>query len=191
MYSISLQFANAVSNISASMIFAYHPTLQSAYVNKDSDTERNVISKGLSVLYALSLIGTIAVIVVAFPVIHIIKPDTVFSTPIFIGLSIYTFLWQQQSCSAAYISNTNRVPYMPAFVVSSICGVLLTLIITKFMNIGIWSLIIGPLIVQGLYNNWKWTHVVMQRLNTTLLVTLKNGYYYWIKTLIGKLKTNS
>lgn len=190
-YSISLQFANAVSNISASMIFAYHPTLQSAYVNKDSDTERNVISKGLSVLYALSLIGTIAVIVVAFPVIHIIKPDTVFSTPIFIGLSIYTFLWQQQSCSAAYISNTNRVPYMPAFVVSSICGVLLTLIITKFMNIGIWSLIIGPLIVQGLYNNWKWTHVVMQRLNTTLLVTLKNGYYYWIKTLIGKLKTNS
>jgi len=187
-YSISLQFANAVSSVSASMIYAYHPTLQSAYVNKDSETERNIIARGLSVLYFLSILGTIAVIVFIFPILHIIKPDTNFSIPIFLGLSLYTLLWQQQSSSASYISNTNQVPYMPAFVISSILGIILTLLAIKFTDIGIWSLIIGPLVAQGIYNNWKWTHVVMSRLDTTLSRTIKSGFQYWIQVLLNKLK---
>lgn len=188
-YSISLQFANAVSSISASMIYAYHPTLQSAYINKDTNTERNIIARGLSVLYFLSILGTIAVVIFAFPILSVIKPGSSFNIPVFLGLSLYTFLWQQQSTSASYISNTNRVPYMPAFVISSITGIILTLIIIKFTNIGIWSLIVGPLIVQAVYNNWKWTHVVMSRLETTLLQTLKNGFKYWIHTVLNKAKT--
>jgi len=179
-YSISLQFANAVSSISSSMIYAYHPTLQSAFINGDSDVERKIIGRGLSTLYLLSVLGTIAVVTIVFPILRFIKPNTIFSIPIFIGLSLYTFLWQQQSASASYIANTNKVPYMPAFVVSSLVGIILTLVFIKSSNIGIWSLILGPFIAQGIYNNWKWTNVVMKRLHTSLPQTLKYGFLYWI-----------
>lgn len=77
---------------------------------------------------------------------------------------------------------------MPAFVISSILGIILTLLAIKFTDIGIWSLIIGPLVAQGIYNNWKWTHVVMSRLDTTLSKTIKSGFQYWIQVLLNKLK---
>lgn len=188
-YSISLQLANAVSSVSASMIYAYHPTLQSAYINKDSDTEREIIARGLSVLYFLTFIGSIAVVVFVFPILKIIKPNTVFNVPIFLGLSVYIFLWQQQSSSASYIANTNQVPYMPAFVISSVLGILLSLLMAKFTTIGVWSLIVGPAMAQGVYNNWKWTHVVMHRLDVTLFATLKNGFSYWGSLIYKKIRS--
>jgi O-antigen/teichoic acid export membrane protein len=186
-YSISLQFANAVAGISSAMINAYQPTLQSAYVNRDRDLEIEIVSRGMSVLYFLMIVGTICVCLFVFPILSIIKPDTSFSVPVYGMLSLYIFLWQQQAVSAAYISNTNQVPYAWPFVVCSILGVLLTVVTLKFTDLGIWSLIICPGFIQLLFNNWYWLYSVMRRLETNLVHVLLLGSRYWINVVSKKI----
>lgn len=181
-YSISLQFANAVSNVSATMINAYQPTMQSAFINKDMELERKVVAKGLSMLYILTLLGTGTVVVVIFPVLELIKPGAKFNILVFLGLSLYTFLWQQQSASAAYIANTNEVPYVKAFVVSSVVGIIFTIAGFHYLQMGIWSLIVCPGIIQILFNNWFWTKRVMNRLQVNFFRVLVKGFRYWINT---------
>lgn len=187
-YSISLQLATAVSNISASMIYAYHPTFQSAFLNHDVRTQKKVVSRGLSMLYILTILGTLAVCVAVFPLLRIFKPNSSFSVPFFIGMSIYMFLWQQQSAGASYISDTNNVPYVRAYLVSGLLSVILTVALLMTGRFGVWSLILGPGSVQLSYNNWKWLSEVFRRLRTSLGRSLLDGSQEWMILIKRRFK---
>ena len=46
----------------------------------------------------------------------------------------------------------------------------------KYFNGGILALIVVPLIIQTLYNNWKWNKVVNFYLGINELILIKIGY---------------
>ncbi|MFP6537526.1 hypothetical protein [Latilactobacillus sp. VITA-14] len=146
--------------------------------------ERLYISKGLVAFYILYFLGTIGVIFVVFPVLHLLKPTFLFSTIVYVGMSIYMFLWQQQSIAASYISNTNDIPYVKSFLYSSVVGVIFAYLLTKYSTLGIWGIILGLGFVQLLYNNWKWLLVVFKRVDLNLFKVIENGLKAWV----GKYK---
>ncbi|WP_125704620.1 O-unit flippase-like protein [Lacticaseibacillus daqingensis] len=185
-YSILLQFSNAVVNVAATIIYAYHPTLQSAYQRHDIDTEKEYIGRGLSAYYLLFVLGTLGVTACVFPLLHWIKPTMTFDVLLYLGVSLYTFLWQHQSTAASYISNTNRVPYMVPFMIASVSGIVLSLIIVKYTAIGVWALVVGPGIVQLMFNNWYWLHTVVKRLGTTWRAVILSGLGSWRRSLLRR-----
>ena len=168
-YSISLQIVTAVVTIAGSLYNAYQPALQTAYIKNNTIESRNLMATAMTVYQITFILGILAVIILGLPLLSIFKPDTVFDVPILLAMSFYIFLLKHHSYYASYISNTNNVPYLKSFLISSILGVLLVIFLLKFSDLGIWSLIVGQTVVQLAYNNWFWPIKVTKSLNTNVL----------------------
>lgn len=181
-YSILLQFSNAVVSVASTIIYAYHPTLQSAFQRHDATTEKEYIGRGLLAYYLLFFIGTVGVIEIVFPLLHVIKPTMNLNIILFIGISLYIFLWQHQATAASYISNTNKVPYVIPFAVASILGIMLSFILVRCTSLGVWSLVLGPGIIQLCFNNWYWLYLVLRCLQTNWIKIIKIGFDSWAQS---------
>ena len=74
--------------------------------------------------------------------------------------AIFMLLTTNFNLSASYISASNKLPYAKSFIISALLSVILALIFARFTETNIYGLIIAHLIVQSLYNNWKFTFCV-------------------------------
>ena len=104
----------------------------------------------------LFILGTIAVLVIGLPILRIIKPSTVVSVPVLIGLCVYQFMLKFRNCYTSYFSCTNRILYVNGFVSSAFICVGLSFVFIGPLNCGVWGLIIAQILSQLLYNVWRW-----------------------------------
>lgn len=174
MYSISIQLVTAIATIAGSLYNAYQPSLQAAYVKNDVKESKRLMAVAMTVYTILFWVG-IALIIIGLPVLSLFKSDLEFSIPILLAISIYTFLLKHHSFYASFISNTNKVPYTRAFILSSFLSVIFSIFLISFTNLSIWGVLLSQILIQLLYNNWKWPKVVMNYLNTNPIEVYKIG----------------
>lgn len=175
-YSISIQLVTAIATIAGSLYNAYQPSLQAAYVNRDTIESKRLMSLSM-IVYTFFFWFGIMILIVGLPVLSLIKTDLEFNIPILLAISIYTFLLKHHSFYASFISNTNKVPYTKAFILSSFLSILLSIILIRFTTLGIWGLLLTQILVQAVYNNWKWPKVVMDNLQTNPFEFIKVGVH--------------
>ncbi len=166
-YSISVQLITAIATISAGLYTAYQPAMQSAYANSNKDEASKLMSLAMITYTFLFWAGMAALITVGIPFLKWIKPENTYDIAIIIGIAIYNYFYKRQSYYASFISNTNYLPYVKAYVVSSVAGVALSIIMVYYMDMGVWGLIIGQFAPQLLYNAWKWPREVYKMLDTS------------------------
>ncbi|MFV0617020.1 hypothetical protein ACE418_03815, partial [Megasphaera sp. WILCCON 0056] len=77
-----------------------------------------------------------------------------------LALSIY--LLNRHRSSACFISTMNKLPYTFSFIFFGVISISATYIGLAYFHLGLWGLILIPLAVQSIYNNWKWTKWVCQ-----------------------------
>jgi O-antigen/teichoic acid export membrane protein len=183
LYAISVQLITAISSISGVLYSTYQPSLQAAYINNNISESKKLMSISMTVYCTLFWCGMLAVIVIGIPILALINSEMTFSIPILLAIAIYEFFLKHHSFYASYISNTNNVPYMMAFLISSISGIMLAIILITTTSMGIFGLIVAQIIVQGLYNNWIWPYRVMKSINTNPLEMFKIGVHGIKKTL--------
>lgn len=174
-YSISIQLATALVSASAAYINTYHPAFQSAYLKNDLQTQQNIFKHGFCIYYTAVLIGLIGISIAVIPFLMYLKPQLKIDYDVFWVLSLYMILWQQQSIGASLIADTNKIPYVRAFKVSAVLGLLMIFLFCQYLNMGIWGLVLGPLLIQLSYNNWKWVLVVFRRLYKVEVNTYEEG----------------
>lgn len=175
-YSISVQIVTALSSIAYAMYNSKQPEMQSAYLTGDKKSLRDSMALSIFFYFGIFAIGYVAVITIGLPILQIIKPETVFSIAIISALAFYELLYKFQTCCASFISNTNRIPYMPAFVISSVAGIILSTIFITVFDLKIWGLILGPIFAQLAYNNWKWPKAVcVEILHSSPYTLFKEG----------------
>ncbi|MFR1822663.1 MAG: O-unit flippase-like protein [Clostridium saudiense] len=165
-YSITLQIVTAIVTFAGSLYNTYQPSLQSAYVNNDVKKSKELMAEAMIINFLICLFGAIGVIIIGFPILSVFKPETKFSIPLLVIMIIYQYLVKRHSYYASYIANTNKITYMNAFIISSICGVILSTIFMKYTNLGVYGLVLGQMISQMVYNNWKWPRVVFSMLES-------------------------
>ena len=68
------------------------------------------------------------------------------------------------------------------YVIQSFCYTLI--IFLKYFNLGIWSLVLSPFLVDSCYNHWRWPMWVLTDLKITPFLMLRIGY----KELVLKIK---
>ncbi len=174
-YSISIQLISAISTLAGALYAVYQPSLQSSHVRKDIEGSKRMMSIAMAAYVGVFWTGVLALIIIGIPLLSLIKPDMAFDTPVLMALAVYFFLLSNHSYYSSFISNTNNVPYVYAFIVSSFAGVAMSLFLVKYMEAGLWGLILGPMMVQAVYNNWIWPHKVMKSLDTNMLEMMKSG----------------
>ena len=155
-YSLGVQLANAVATISVTLYSAYQPTIQSAYIVQDINKMRRSMSVIVVVYILLFILGMAAVIFIGLPILRWIKPETVVSVPVLLGLGLYQFILKFRNCYGSYFSCTNRMTYYKAYLFSAILSIALSLLLIGPFGWEIWGLIFAQVLSQVIYNVWYW-----------------------------------
>ena len=174
-YSIGVQIASAISQVSGTLYNAYQPELQSSYVSGNKEKVRNTMAIIVTSFVYIFIICLVGVCVVGLPLLRLIRPTAVVSVPVLLGLAAYQFILKFRNCYTSYFSCTNRILYMNGFVASAILCVVLSLIAIGWLNLGVWGLIGAQIISQAVYNLWKWPKLASAELNLSMRDTFIIG----------------
>lgn len=183
-YSVMLQFATAIHNISGTYIRSFFPAFQSASLSRDEESQRGILERGMSCYVALFVVGTIFASLL-LPVLTLFREDFVCDQALFYGIALYYFLLNQHSLYCCLIVSMNEIPYFKAYLISTGCGILLSCLLCGIAKMGPWGLVIGQALPQLAYNNWRWPKYVLDRIGITYFRTLRDGFAWWLH----KIKT--
>lgn len=181
MFSVASQIVNAVASVASAYINACHPQLQMLYARSDYSGEERLIEKASSSFVITYLFGSALVGFAVLPILGIIRESYAIDFPFYVLMVGYYFIWKVGTNFAAFISNHNTIPYVKAFIISSILGVLLSIFFVTALDAGVWGLVIGQLISQVIYNFWKWPEVVAGWFNKNTFVFFIDGIKLWLK----------
>ncbi|MDY0338196.1 MAG: O-unit flippase-like protein [Acholeplasmataceae bacterium] len=184
-YSLSLQLISIIISLSSVFYNAHQPKLQHLYVIRDFEMSKKIMGASLIIYTLLTTVGVLTLLFLGIPILNFIRPSFSIDISYILLLAMYYYALQLHTLFASYISNTNSVVYYKAFIVSSIFGVIVTILLLEFTELGIWSLILGPMFVQMLYNNWKWPLYVNTMVKTSFKELLKHGLDYLIKLVLS------
>ncbi|RXT55711.1 lipopolysaccharide biosynthesis protein [Lacticaseibacillus chiayiensis] len=190
-YSVGVQFASAIGTASSAINGAYNPILQSNFVKRDFDSIRDKTSKAVAAYIWIFAIATVGTLLVIFPLLKLIKPESVPTLQVFLPLILYYFFYQQHSAHAGYIANANIIPYAKAFLISAGVNLVGLWLGLKLTSGNIYFLLFFPIVVQALYNNWRWPMYYYKMIGSTLLTSIKRGTIAWGKTFVNFFKSDS
>lgn len=182
-YSVMIQFANAVYNLSSAYMRSCFPMFQSAYVRGDNEVQRQTLERGISCYVVLFVAGTALSVVFILPILTLMRDNFICDRVLFLGIAMYYFLLNQHSLFCNIIVGMNEIPYFKAYLVSTIAGVVLSCVLCGVAGMGTWGLVLGQAIPQLLYNNWRWPKYVLDRVEATYVEVLADGVRWWLRKL--------
>lgn len=186
-YSIALQLSTAVVNFASAYPKTFYPAVQASFAQNRSKDQRRYVATGVVAYWALFVVGVAGVVVVGIPIVSAMKPEATINISLFLALCAYLGLWNQHGIFCNYIIGMNEIPYMKAYLISAIAGVLLACALCGALGLGAWGIIVGQLTAQAFYNVWKWPIYLCKKLGTTYRSILVDGIKIWISKIVDKL----
>lgn len=173
-YGVSLQIATLVSTVSSIPFATYQSKMQEYAISSDTESNMRLFSFGIiSFISAYIIIASCSLLFV--PIIHVIKPSFTMDINLYLLILLQIFLWAYYGLYCSFISSYNKLPYTRTLIVSSFATVLLSICLVKFSDLGVWGLVVSPIIVS-IYNVWKWPYVVKKDyLYTTYFQIMRFG----------------
>ena len=159
-YGISVQLATIITGISNIPYSTYQPKMMEKILKGETDKSLSLFSGAFlmfTIVYFFLSLGVLMLI----PMIRILKPGFNLDYSMLIVLFFYMFTDRAYHNFASYISNFNKLPYTYPFIISSFFSVILSFFFAK-VGLGLWALIIAPLIIACLYNAWRWPLYVLK-----------------------------
>mgnify|MGYP001178035032 FL=1 len=189
-YSVMIQFANALYNLSSADMRSCLPMFQSAYVRNDIKVQRLALKRGISCYVVLYALGAVVSAVFVLPVLTLIRNDFICDQALFVGISFYYFLMNQHSLFCNIIVGMNEIPYFKAYFISTCAGLFLSMLLCAGFGMGPWGLVLGQAIPQLLYNNWHWPRFVLQRVGIGYFDAIFSGCAWWFRKIrrVGKIE---
>ena len=166
-YGLSMQIGNMIAGIASIPYGTYMPKMQEFAAKGIKEKYTRYFSMAIS-LYIISFIVLAIMVMICLPIISFFKKNIEIEGSLFIVILIYFFVYYFYKLCASFISTHNLVPYTKAYVISSLCAVLLSFIMTRYLDYGAWGLVIAPLIISVLYNAWKWPIEALRICNINL-----------------------
>ena len=179
-YSVLLQLGNAVYSFAGAYPKSFFPTFQAAHAGSDIERQKTIVSKSIVAYWGLFFIAVAGVLMFVMPLLPFIKPGFYPDAFLFLALCLYLGLWNQHSIFCNYIISMNEIPYMWGYILTSALGVVLSFALSGSIGWGAWGLVLGQMIPQLLYNNWKWPIYLSHKIGDTYFNLLHLGLKYWI-----------
>ena len=186
-YSFSMQVINALLGIASGMFGAYVPAIQSAYVSRNRKIMKNLYAKSIACLFHLSFLGIVGFVIIGIPIVQFLRQDFIIERPAFLLLALSIYVMVRHRDSACFISTMNRLPYTFSFIFFGIISISATYIGLAYFHLGLWGLILIPLAIQSIYNNWKWNQVVNRYLHTTEIKLIRQGTADLLRIVVNKV----
>ncbi len=179
MYGLTMQIMNLLIAISTIIFSILTPKLNMLAIQKHK--EEFLLYSGFVIVFSLLLyvIGAVCIIVFGRNIIHIINADiNLLSTDLLILIMIQSVFSINYSIVNQLISTHNSVPYMKSSIFTGIAIVSSNFLILRFSQIGLIGIIISPILVQSIYNYWKWPLFFAKKFNIPYFSLLKKGVHF-------------
>lgn len=180
-YSVAFQIVNGVSIFSIVIFNSFQPSMQSSYVSND---KANLVKKySLSITYYIFsyFIISLLVFLIGIPILRIIRPSYIINKKFLFLMLVNYFFTQYHSLNASFISNTNKIPYLKSYLISSVSIILILILLLNCSSYGLWAIPITQFIIQSCYNNWKWPRESLKMLD----ISFKRALNYGVKHICG------
>lgn len=185
-YGVSLQIATLVSTVSSIPFATYQSKMQEYAISNNSQSNKKLFSFAI-VSFVIAFVILALGSLLSIPIIHFVKQTFVMNINLYLLILLQIFLWGYYGLYCSFISSYNSLPYTKTFIISSLVTVVLSVCLVKFTNLGIWALVISPIVVS-LYNVWKWPRYVkknyiyatdfeMMKLGTRELTEVARSYF--------------
>ena len=185
-YALGVQLISFIASISVIIFSTLQPSLVNASLVNDMSKKRKIFTIGLGSYVVSFVLLVFCLILIGIPVLTLLKSNTSVNINITIFYAIYVFIYTNTNLSASYISTSNKLPYATPYIISSISGVLLAILFAEFTSFNIYGLISAHLLIQLLYNAWKWPIYVYKDLNTNPFKIFKE-YFIFSKKELGRV----
>lgn len=184
-YILAGQLVTALVSIAGTLYTANQPVLQSAYISKNKELTKRTMSLIIVTYVLVFVVGMVAIILLGLPILRRIKPDTIPSVGIMLGVGLYQFILKFRDCYTSYFSCTNRIIYVKAFITASLFCVLMVVALL-YSGFGIKGLIFAQIFSQIIYNFWHWPILAHKEMELPAKETCRLGAIE-IKTILAKV----
>lgn len=155
-FSLATQLGSVLAMVAGTMYTTYEPSLQSAYAKRNRDSQKRIMSFIVVSYITLYIIGLILLLTIGLPIVEILKPSYKIPIILMLLVGIYQGLLTFRNCYSTYFSTTNRLIYWKSFMISAILCITLSILLTKYLNLGMYGLVTAQILSQAIYNIWHW-----------------------------------
>ena len=171
-YGITVQIINVIATIALIYHSTYLPKITQLRVLGDNDKIRILYIKGKIIYVGLFLIGAMMFYFLGPSILNIIKSNTTLvSSTVMIFLLILAFVENNIIMASNIILSKNEVPFYKASLLSGLVIIFFLIVTFKYTQFGILCMVVVPLMVDILYQGWKWPLAVNKDLD------IKLGHY--------------
>lgn len=179
-YALSVQIITFITSSSTIVFGCLQPAISQASIINNFQQKKHLFSIGWSVYFVLFLLSLLLFYFLGVPLLSLLKSNTTINPSILFLYAIFMLLTTNFNLSASYISASNKIPYAKSFILSAFFSLILALIFARFTQLNIYGLIMAHLVVQSVFNNWKWPLVVFSELKTNPLEMIKHTFSFLV-----------
>lgn len=184
-WGIMTQLFGIVQSVSANLGLSYYPEFCKLRLLGDRDSFIKKSSLSVTLMVLLLIMGGLAIILLCPWLLSVIGSNTTLpEKPLMWCYMFYLIALTNAQLFATMMTSRNVIPSPLAVVLTSICQIVLTIILLKFSPLGIWALLLGPAISGGVYTLWAW---VKEELNN-LELSIFDFYSFGLSELLLFIK---
>lgn len=164
---ITSQLIGVVGTMAGTAFSTYMSKMGDMLINSKFKELRRLFSK-VNVWFIFTyVVGTVAIIVAGPIALRIVQSDTqLLNTPIILLMALSSFLINNHQRCTNFIMLSNRQPHVKAYIITTL-AVLIASFVCMLLTHNVLGYIIPNLVIQALYNGWKWPMEAYKRLGYT------------------------
>jgi O-antigen/teichoic acid export membrane protein len=179
-YGVSLQVINLIAGLAVIYQSTYLPKINQLRVAGDLQNLKQLHLKSKFLYVGTFLIGSASIYFIGPWALQLLHSKTqLVAPPILIIMFLVAFIENNIIISSNIILSKNEIPFYKASLISGTFIVLALIFMFKYSSLGIANLVIVPLLVDLMYQGWKWPMVVVLDLKITL-----SDYYQTFMSLL-------
>ena len=178
LYGVMTQVVSIIASIAASYFNAYQPVFSGACLERNVEKQKQIVCTTNFIYKSLFILGVVALFLLGIPLIKILRPGMKIDILFVVLLCLFYYFFNQKDLFASMISSFNVIPYWRAYVISAFASLFLSIVFVKIFQMGIIGLVLAQIIINVLYNYWKWPIYIMNRIGIKYKEIYKIGYIY-------------
>ena len=164
-YGITLQLLVVIGMMAGIVTRVYMPKVFQWRVEERLDLIKQKFYLSSAVMFLVFALSGIVIVLYGDWMLSLLKSNTtLLPTSLLILIFVQHYLEYNHSNAAQYLLSRNEVPFFKASLISAGCVLLLLGVFVVWLDMGMLGMILAPMIVQGVYQNWKWPLEVVREL---------------------------
>lgn len=170
-FGLTMQLLGVLGTVATVFYNTYLPYFSQLRVKNDVISGYKYFTMSVGVQTTILVFGGLFIILLANPILELLGSQSGI-LPLFPSAVLYLFYFvhYNQNIFVSYIITSNKMPMYKPYVFYAVIVVIAQFITLFFYReFGIWNIILCLLIVECLYNGWRWPMYVIKDFNVSIV----------------------